>query len=105
MKRAIFEIAGHYGYDTQSRQLVEEMAELTQAINKFWRNQQACGKIEYEDVPLNTQEEKNIIEELADVELLIDQMKLILMCREDVNEIKQQKIKRQLQRIQAESTC
>lgn len=30
-------IADHYGYDTQSRQLIEEMAELTVAINKGWR--------------------------------------------------------------------
>lgn len=30
-------IAEYYGYETQSRQLIEEMAELTVAINKFWR--------------------------------------------------------------------
>ena len=30
-------IAEHYGYDSQSRQCIEEMAELTQAINKWWR--------------------------------------------------------------------
>jgi len=31
-------IADTYGYDAQSRQCIEEMAELTHAINKFWRN-------------------------------------------------------------------
>lgn len=30
-------IANHYGYEPQSRQLIEEMAELTVAINKAWR--------------------------------------------------------------------
>ena len=30
-------IAKHYGYEPQSRQLIEEMAELTVAINKAWR--------------------------------------------------------------------
>lgn len=30
-------IADHYGYEPQSRQLIEEMAELTVAINKLWR--------------------------------------------------------------------
>ena len=30
-------IAEHYGYESQSRQCIEEMAELTQVINKFWR--------------------------------------------------------------------
>lgn len=33
----IQKIADTYGYDAQSRQCIEEMAELTQAINKFWR--------------------------------------------------------------------
>ena len=30
-------IADHYGYEPQSRQLIEEMAELTVALNKAWR--------------------------------------------------------------------
>lgn len=30
-------IADEHGYEYQSRQLIEEMAELTQAINKAWR--------------------------------------------------------------------
>ena len=30
-------IAEHYGYEAQSRQCIEEMAELMQAINKLWR--------------------------------------------------------------------
>ena len=33
---AIKKIADTYGYDAQSRQLFEEMAELTVAINKNW---------------------------------------------------------------------
>ncbi len=36
-KQKIQKIAQIYGYDAQSRQCIEEMAELTQAINKFWR--------------------------------------------------------------------
>lgn len=44
-------IAEHYGYDSQSRQCIEEMAELTQAINKFWRNQLGCGKYELPNDP------------------------------------------------------
>lgn len=31
----IKKIARRYGYEAQSRQCIEEMAELTQAINKF----------------------------------------------------------------------
>ena len=33
----IKKIAVTYGYDAQSRQCIEEMAELTQDINKMWR--------------------------------------------------------------------
>lgn len=67
-------IASHYGYDAQSRQLIEEMSELTQAINKYWRKQLLCGAFPY---PLeeNSKEEKAIIKEMADVEICISQLK------------------------------
>ena len=35
VKEKIKAIVEKYGYDAQSRQCIEEMAELTQAINKF----------------------------------------------------------------------
>lgn len=44
IKQKIQKIAQTYGYDAQSRQCIEEMAELTQAINKFWRKALDCGK-------------------------------------------------------------
>ena len=49
------------------RQLVEEMAELTQAINKFWRKQMKWGEIDISSIPLGTKEENNIAEEIGDV--------------------------------------
>ena len=36
-------IADTSGYNAQSRQLIEEMAKLTQTINKFWRKEMKCG--------------------------------------------------------------
>ncbi len=36
-------IADRYGYEPQSRQCIEEMAELTQAINKLWRKRNFGG--------------------------------------------------------------
>lgn len=36
-------IAERYGYEPQSRQCIEEMAELTQAINKLWRKRNFGG--------------------------------------------------------------
>lgn len=96
-------IANYHGYNTQSRQLIEEMGELTQAINKFWRNQLKCGKVMFSDVHFDTQEEKNIIEEIADVEVCLEQVKFILQCGKEVSKIKKEKVDRELERIANET--
>lgn len=92
-------IAKNYGYDAQSRQLIEEMAELTQAINKFWRKQLDCGKVTISNVPIGTPEETHIAEEIADVEICLEQIKYGLAIEKDVEDFKKQKIDRQLTRI------
>lgn len=58
-------IADEYGYENQSMQLIEEMAELTQAINKYRR--------------YGTYEKKcQIIEEIADVSIMLEQVSYLL---------------------------
>lgn len=103
MKRQekIEKIATYYGYEGQSRQMIEEMAELTQAINKFWRKQLECGKYSVNDIPLGSPEENNIIEELADVQIMIFQMKYLHSIPDAIfkNEI-MRKIDRQIKRIE-----
>lgn len=89
-KKDCMRIASYYGYDSQSRQLIEEMAELTQAINKHWRSF------------LSKYTEIKLIEEIADVEICIEQIKYILQCEEEVNRIAEIKIKRQFERIKNE---
>ena len=102
----IKKVAEHYGYECQSRQLIEEMAELTQSINKFWRKQLDCGKLKYpetkDEAAFLTDEYKSIVEEIADVEFCLDQVKLLLLCNVDVMQMKKQKIQRQLLRIESE---
>lgn len=99
----IKKIADTYGYEAQSRQLIEEMAELTQAINKYWRKQLLCGQNEIIEVPLGTPEEKAIIEEIADVQICIKQVKYLLGIRDkDIIPIIEQKLNRQLERIEGE---
>ena len=97
-------IADHYGYDTQSRQCIEEMAELTQAINKFWRKQLGCGKYELpndpEKIPLFTKEYDNLIKEMADVHVMLLQMEYLLMT--DIQSMVDIKLDRQLERIKRE---
>lgn len=102
----IQKIADTYGYDAQSRQCIEEMAELTQAINKYWRKCLDCGQKEtYEvrpfiqgDVWVMPTEFNNLVEEIADVQIMLWQMAYLLNA--DVLPIIEQKLDRQLERIE-----
>lgn len=91
----IVAIAEHYGYDSQSRQLIEEMAELTQAINKAWRKR-------YDDFEERTKTFENIREEICDVEIMLAQIKYLLGCKDEVEQEKERKILRQLERMKEE---
>lgn len=86
------EILDHYGIVTQRRQLVEECAELIQAVSKLQR-------VYPEDVKTV---KYNFIEELADVEIMLEQMKQSLtpMERDTFNRIETAKINRQLTRME-----
>lgn len=90
MKAVVAEIAEHFGYEQQKNMLIEEQAELIQALNKFDRKR--------------TEEAfNNIIEEIADVELMIDQVKYLLDISQDaIEEIKEDKIRRTKERIKRE---
>lgn len=89
--RRIKKIAIHYGYDRQSIKLIEEMAELQQAICK---HRESTDKV------------KTFIDiksEIADVLVVLDQMKYLLNIKdEELEEIKEYKINRQLLRMNNE---
>ncbi len=99
----IQEIAQQYGYDAQSRQCIEEMAELTQAINKFWRKDLECGKADFsfKDAcyKCNGEYYDNLCEEIADVQIMLEQMKEMLNCGYAVDQIIDEKLDRQIERI------
>lgn len=103
VKQKIQKIAQTYGYDTQSRQCIEEMAELTQAINKFWRKVLCCGKAEQPNgekyITIN-QIYDNLVEEMADVQIMLWQLEYLLNA--DTSIIIQQKLDRQMERIERE---
>lgn len=99
----IMEIANHYGYDSQSRQLIEEMAELTVAINKLWRVEKFCDRKDIMDVKgFSYPEIKEIIGEIADVEIMLSQIKYFMNCNNEVEQEKERKILRQLERMESE---
>lgn len=90
MQNKIRQIAEHYGLNNQMMQAIEEMGELTQAIVKVYRN------------GLDN-ERDGLIEELADVEIMIEQLDYLLGDNQ-IEKVKEYKIDRQLSRIALEET-
>lgn len=85
------QIADHYGLYSQLSILQEECAELIQAASKYKRNRLI-------------DDYQHIVEEIADVEIMIAQVKYLLkMPNYHVDGVKEEKITRQLERIQNES--
>ena len=100
------EIALHHGYEMQSRQCMEECGELIQAINKFWRKYPRYGdmtmtQLDYLDM-LYSKERENVVEEIADVRNATNELIELLNCEDEVIKIAEQKVQRELERIQDE---
>lgn len=76
------QIINHYGYENQLKKLIEELRELEEVIL------------------YHRYDEEHIKEEMADVLNLIEQISVFQGWVDDVNEIKEFKISRQLDRIQ-----
>ena len=71
----IRKIAGHYGYESQSRQCIEEMAELTQAINKLWRTQNDMKDLDsFHYHPELIVARERVVEKLADVNEMVSEL-------------------------------
>ncbi len=74
-----------YGVNLQKITAMEEMAELTKELSKSMR---------YGDKNV-----ENITEEIADVEIMLEQLKMIYQNSADVEAEKQRKIKRLAERL------
>jgi len=94
-------IADHYDLEPQSRQLIEEMAELTVAINKHWRALRKENMTVADCLQLEHLEDR-IVEEIADVEIMLEQMKYLMRCEDSIEKVKELKIIRQIERIEKE---
>ena len=84
MDKDLRNIAEHYGLRVQMRQLIEEMAELTQVI---------CKAERYD---LDTVRE-HLVEEVADVQVVLDQV-IYLLGDNRIEQIRAEKIERQKRR-------
>ena len=95
MKDKIKRIANHYGLAKQQRQLAEECGELIQATSKYMRFQETsyASTVDWSYL-------QNVIEEIADVEVMLDEIKHLLNISDEAIEgIKEKKVDRQLERI------
>lgn len=82
------DIARHYGENNQLNQLQEELAELIKAVNKYRRDEDNID---------------NLIEEIADVEIMIQQIKYLLRLNPEYLEMSRiNKLLRQKRRIKEE---
>lgn len=73
-----------YGEDAQTKMVLEEMSELQKEICKRWR-----GK--------NNQD--SIAEETADVEIMLEQLKMMLGIQEEVKAYREKKLARLQERL------
>lgn len=79
-------LINHYGTLNQKLIAIEEMAELQKAIVKHIRQE--------------SEENMNaVIEEIADVQVMLEQLKMIFSCRSKIDEIMDAKIDRQIKRV------
>ncbi|WP_130806499.1 hypothetical protein [Senegalia massiliensis] len=94
VKKQQKQIFNHYGLDLQLDQLVEECSEVIQAACKYKRR---CRDLN------NPRILGSLIEEIADVKNLIEQLELsdVYIARR-VEELKESKVKRQIKRIEKE---
>ena len=87
MKDVLLQAIRHFGKAHQQIKAVEELGELQQAILKGLDN------------PLR-RDVKNIIEEVADVEIVLEQIKLIFeLNSKEINAVKDKKILRLMSRM------
>ena len=80
-------IARHYGKVCQALKLFEEFGECEEALRGYING---------------TDTKEHAVEEIADVEVMIDQFKYFLDCEKQVDDVKRMKVDRQIGRMEEE---
>lgn len=114
MDKRLIAIANHYGCETQRNQLIEEMAELTAAINRLHRAEHrqliSYNSSNAETTEFNTNQYairagayEDVVHEIADVWVCLKQVRYLMeIDKGTLKRICDAKIERQLKRIEAE---
>lgn len=97
-KETMYKAINTYGVENQMIKTIEELSELSQALCKsIVRLNYTKEKTSLED---NSKSVDNIFEEMADVEIMLEQCKIMFQCDKEVNKWKQEKIKRLERRLE-----
>lgn len=86
-------IAGFYGLETQLVQTAEACAELAQAALKF-------RKALPDDAVTLAAAREHLIEEMADVMIMLEQLNFLEACEDKLREMIERKLDRQIGRIE-----
>lgn len=100
MNEKLLKIINHYGVNPQQRQFNEECYELLEAITEY-------KYVEvYKGSPAEKHHKEHIIEEIADVQVLLNQFKLYYgIADREVKRVMIEKLERQMERIENEEQC
>lgn len=89
-ERKLLFLIDHYGTRIQQDIAIEELSELQKSIIKYRREPSDKTK-------------ESVVEEIADVQVMLEQLKMIFSCRTKIDEIMDAKIDRQIKRIMDEN--
>lgn len=97
-------VAQTYGKKKQAMQAIEEMSELTKELCKFLRFAARAGAARAGIFELDNekllQNYRNIVEEIADVKGVMEQLEYMFSSPGEINFLMEQKLDRQIMRIQ-----
>ena len=92
IEQKVQRIADYYGFDKQLNQVIEELIQAAAKYNRV--------KGEGYDTSINMEvAAENLVEELADVQLVIRQLIYLIDCHDAIVDITEEKANRQLERI------
>ena len=105
---AYAKIIDHYGDVSQVKKALEELGELIAALSRFdnqiYRTSKTKTKLEALDIEAldGALMLMQVVEEIADVTIMLEQLRLIFPINDDVKKVMKAKIERTLKRIKAE---
>lgn len=89
MAEALIRIINYYGYPNQHKKAIEECQELVEALHNHIMH-------------MSKESLEHLIDEMADVRVMLEQLELMNGCRKEVADRMEYKIRRQLQRMEWE---